>query len=132
MKLAKDLDNPRVCEKLEIERQYWKSRGRDPNRCVTIGWLCTVTGLRESEIKERLHRFEDIRTFIGEVVESKEEWLERRFLGIAARKRMHGEKMSLDDAHREMSLKLNTYLKHRVLIEMLIKELNGDKQNEFN
>ena len=27
VKLAKDLDNPRVCEKLEIERRYWKSRG---------------------------------------------------------------------------------------------------------
>lgn len=104
----------------------------DPNRRVTIGWLCTVAGLRESEIKGRLHRFEDIRAFIGEVVESKEEWLERRFSGIAERKRMHGEKMSLDDVRREMSLKPNTYLKHRVFIEMLIKELNGDKQNESN
>lgn len=27
VKLAKDLDNPRVCEKLEIERRYWKNRG---------------------------------------------------------------------------------------------------------
>ena len=27
VKLAKDLDNPRVCEKLEIERQYWKNQG---------------------------------------------------------------------------------------------------------
>lgn len=27
VKLTKDLDNPRVCEKLEIERQYWKRRG---------------------------------------------------------------------------------------------------------
>ena len=27
VKLAKDLDNPRVCEKLEIERQYWKRKG---------------------------------------------------------------------------------------------------------
>lgn len=26
VKLAKDLDNPRVCEKLEIERRYWKNR----------------------------------------------------------------------------------------------------------
>lgn len=104
----------------------------DPNRRVTIGWLCTVAGVKENEIKGRLHRFEDIRAFIGEVVESKEEWLERRFSGIAERKRMHGEKMSLDDVRREMSLKPNTYLKHRVFIEMLIKELNGDKQNESN
>lgn len=39
----------------------------DPNRRVTIGWLCTVAGLRESEIKGRLHRFKDIRAFIDEV-----------------------------------------------------------------
>lgn len=43
---------------------------------------------------------------------------------------MHGEKISLDDVRREMSLKPNTYLKYRVFIEMLIKELNGDKRNE--
>ena len=27
VKLTKDLDNPRVCEKLEIERRYWKRKG---------------------------------------------------------------------------------------------------------
>lgn len=102
----------------------------DPNRRVTIGWLCTVAGLRGSEIMGRLHRFEDIHAFIDEVVESKEEWLERRFSGIAKKKRMHGAKISLNDVRREMSLKSNTYQKYRVFIEMMIKELNGDNRNE--
>lgn len=102
----------------------------DPNRRVTIGWLCTVAGLRESEIKGRLHRFEDIRAFIEEVVESKEEWLKRRFSEIAERKRIYGEKISLNDIRREMRLKPNTYQKYSIFIDMLIKELNEEIRNE--
>ncbi len=43
---------------------------------------------------------------------------------------MHGEKISLKDIRREMSLKPNTYQKYRVFIEILIKELNRDNWNE--
>lgn len=102
----------------------------DPNRRVTIGWLCTVAGLRESEIKGRLHRFEDIRAFIGEVVESKEEWLERRFKVVAKKKKELGQEIILADIRREMRLKPNTYKKYALFIEMFIKELNGDNRNE--
>lgn len=66
------------------------------------------------------------------MVNSKEEWLERRFSGITERKRMHGEKISLKYVRLEMSLKLNTYQKYCVFIEKLIKELNGDIMNESN
>ena len=86
--------------------------------------------MRESEIKGRLHRFEDIRAFIGEAVESKEEWLERRFSEIAERKRIHGEKISLNDIRREMRLKPNTYQKYSIFIDMLIKGLNEEIRNE--
>ena len=103
----------------------------DPNRRVTIGWLCTVAGLRESEIKGRLHRFEDIRAFLGEVVESKEEWLGRRFSKIAERKSRAGEKIGINDVRQEMSLKPNTYHKYSEFIEKLIKELNGGVHNGF-
>lgn len=41
---------------------------------------------------------------------------------------MHGEKMSLDDVRREMSLKPNTYQKYGVFIEKLIEKLSGDVQ----
>ena len=86
--------------------------------------------MRESEIKGRLHRFEAIRSFIEEVVESKGEWLKHRFFKIADKKRNAGEKISLDDIRQEMSLKPNTYQKYRVFIEKLIKELNGNVKNE--
>ena len=97
----------------------------DPNRRVTIGWLCTVAGLRESEIKGRLHRFEDIRAFIGEVVESKEEWLERRFKVMAEKKKELGQEIVLADIRRGMRLKPNTYKKYALFIDDLLKELNG-------
>lgn len=45
---------------------------------------------------------------------------------------MHGEKMGFDDVRRKMGLKPNTYHKYRVFIEILIKKLNGDRQNESN
>lgn len=92
--------------------------------------MCTIARLRGSEIKGCLHRFEDIRTFIGEVVESKEEWLERRFSKIAERKRKDGEKISLNDIRREMRLKSNAYQKYSVFIEKLIKDLNGGIPNK--
>lgn len=97
----------------------------DPDRRVTIGWLCTVAGLREGEIKGRLHRFESIRAFIDEVVESKEEWLERRFKVISEKKKGLGQEIVLADIRREMSLKPNTYKRYGLFIEDLLKELNG-------
>ena len=97
----------------------------DPDRRITVGWICTVAGLRESEIKGRLHRFPDIRAFVEEVVEEKEEWLERRFKKIAERKKLVGEDLKMADIRREMSLKPNTYKKHAAFIEELIGRMNG-------
>lgn len=80
--------------------------------------------MRESEIKGRLHRFEAIRAFIEEVVESKEEWLERRFRMIAEKKKGLGQEITLTDIKREMGLKPNTYRKYAVFIEDLLEESN--------
>lgn len=119
-------------EQLECLKEAYSiiQKEGDPDRRVTIGWLCTIAGLRESEIKGRLHRFGDIRSFIGEVVESKEGWLKRRFSEIAERKRIHGEKISLNDIRREMRLKPNTCQKYSTFIDMLIKGLNEESRNE--
>lgn len=97
----------------------------DPDRRVTIGWICTVAGLRENEIKGRLHRFPDIRAFVDEVVEGKEEWLVRRFKKIAAKKKSVGDDLRLSDIKREMGLKPNTYHKYADFIEKMIIELNN-------
>mgnify|MGYP001076996206 FL=1 len=124
IKKKKDLDNPRVREKLEIERRYWAKHGvdwklvtedeinqqkakniewlfqasglpetfgnleffeeclscfediyfrtdysifmvaKDSDRHITIGWICSTAGLRECEIKGKLHRFPEIRAFV--------------------------------------------------------------------
>lgn len=96
----------------------------DPDRRITVGWICSVAGLRESEIKGRLHRLPNIRAFVEEAVEGKEEWLERRFKKIAARKKLAGKDLKMADIRREMSLKPNTYQKYGTFIDGLITELN--------
>ena len=123
------------------EKQYWVEwekqqlealknayetiqRTGDPDRRVTIGWLCTIIGLRESEIKGRLHRFPSIRAFIEEVVESKEAWLRRRITAIAQERALIGERLRLSDIKRVMSIKPNTYKKYASYMERLIDELN--------
>ena len=60
-----------------------------------------------------------------EVVEEKEEWLERRFKKIAERKKLVGEDLKMADIRREMSLKPNTSKKHAAFIEELIGRMNG-------
>ena len=123
------------------EKQYWVEwekqqlealknayetirRTGDPNRRVTIGWLCTIIGLREHEITVRLHRFPSIRAFIDEVVESKEAWLRRRITAIAQERALIGERLRFSDIKRVMSIKPNTYKKYASYMERLIDELN--------
>lgn len=98
----------------------------DSDRRITIGWLCSTAGLRECEIKGRLHRFPDIKCFVDEVVESKEEWLDRRITAIAGEKEKSGDKMTIADVKKNMGLKPNTYRKYGAYIEMLIQQLNND------
>lgn len=99
-------------------------RAEDPNRRITIGWLCTLVGLREYEIKGRLHRFPSIQTFIDGAVESKEVWLRRRITAIAQERALIGERLRLSDIKRVMSIKPNTYKKYASYMERLIDELN--------
>lgn len=127
---------------IDQDKQYWTvweqeklimlksayemiQKAGDPDRRITIGWLCMIAGLRESEIKGRIHRFPEIRAFVEEVVEGKEEWLARRFKKIAEEKRNVGENLRLTDIKREMSLKPNTYKKYASLIEELIEQLEN-------
>lgn len=124
----------------EQEKSYWKvweqeqlnllknayetiKKTGDPDRRVTVGWLCTVAGLRECDIKGRLHRFPELRAFIDETVEGKEEWLTRRFIEIAEKKKQHGKNLTLGDIKREMSLKPNTYKKYAVFIKEMIEKM---------
>lgn len=98
----------------------------DSDRRITIGWICSTAGLRECEIKGRLHRFPGIKCFVDEVVESKEEWLGRRLTAIAGGKEKSDGKMTIADVKKNMRLKPNTYRKYGAYIETLIKQLNND------
>lgn len=96
----------------------------NPDRRVTIGWLCTIAGLRDNEIRGRLHRFSSIRAFLNEVVEPKEVWIRRRVTAIAAEKALIGRPLTLADVKNEMSLKPNTYKKYALYLKELIEQLN--------
>lgn len=113
-------------EHLELLKKAYEciKQTGDPERRITIGWLCSTVGLRECEIKGRLHRFPDLKGFVDKVVESKEEWLKRRFMEIAENKGKLGGKITIADIKRNMSLKPNTYKKYALYIEELIKCLN--------
>lgn len=114
-------------EQLKLLRGAYEciKKNGDPDRRITIGWLCTTAGLRECDIKGRLHRFPDLRYFVNDVVESKEEWLRRRFIEIAKNKELSGEKVTIADIKRSMSLKPDTYRKYAKYIKNLIAQLNS-------
>lgn len=114
-------------EHLELLKEAYEciKQTGDSDRRITIGWLCSTAGLHECEIKGKLHRFPEIRAFVEEVVEGKEEWLARRFKKIAERKRIAGGILRLTDIKREMSLKPNTYKKYASLIKGLIEQLGN-------
>lgn len=115
-------------EHLELLKEAYECirQTGDPDRRITIGWLCSTAGLRECEIKGRLHRFQDIKSFIDEAVESKEGWLSRRLALIAKEKKESGGKMTIADVKKNMGLKPNTYRKYGSYIEVLIQQLNND------
>lgn len=110
-------------ELLKEAYEYIKQTG-NPERRITIGWLCSTAGLRECEIKGRLHRFSNIKDFVDEVVESKEEWLRRRLVAIAKVKKESGGMMEFSDVKKNMGIKPNTYQKYDTYIGTLIKQLN--------
>ena len=66
----------------------------------------------------------NIKCFVDEVVESKEEWLKQRFIEIEESKEKTGEKMTIADVKCNMSLKPNTYQKYDIFIAGLIEQLN--------
>ena len=113
-------------EQLNLLRNAYETikKTGDPDRRVTVGWLCTVAGLRECDIKGRLHRFPDLRAFINATIEGKEEGLTRRFMKIAENKKQSSENLTIVDIRREMSLKPNTYRRYADFIENLIRKLN--------
>jgi len=65
--------------------------------------------------------------YVDTVVESRKDWLKRRITAIAQDKKEIGEKITLADIKREMSLKPNTFVKYGDFMAELMDELNNWK-----
>lgn len=97
----------------------------NPDRQITVGCLCVAVGLREYDIKGRLHQFSDLRGFIESKVERREVWLPRRIVKMAELKKQVGEKLKLSDIWKKMRLKPNTYKKYADFIGRLLRSLKN-------
>jgi hypothetical protein len=94
------------------------------NKQLTRGYLASVAGIRESQLACTEWTRPLLKAYLDTVIESREEWLRRRIVMIWEKQKLRGKPIALADIKREMSLKPNTYIKYKELIEELIDELN--------
>jgi len=97
----------------------------DDKRQLTKGFIATVAGLKESHLNYVTQKTPLTKAFLQTVIETRSEWLYRRITMIWQSQKQIGKPLALTDVKREMSIKSNTYVKYRNLIEELINELNG-------
>lgn len=131
-------------ERLIIDREkcYWDEQEKEqlkllevayktvmetgnPDRWITVGCLYVAVGLREYDIKGRLHQFSNLREFIESKVERREVWLPRRIVKMAELKKRVGEKLKLSDIWKKMRLKPNIYKKYADFIGRVLRSLNN-------
>jgi len=100
-----------------------------PKRQITPGFIAITAGYEEPALHYLADKRPLTKTYIYSVVENRKEWLRRRISAIAQERRMCGEKISITDDKREMSLKPNTFVKYEKFLEELIDELNETKDD---
>jgi hypothetical protein len=101
----------------------WIKKNGDRNRQLTYGFIASVAGVKEHELKYARLKRPLTKDFLDTVIESREDWLRRRIIAIWQSKQ-DGKPFSPSDLKHEMSIKPNTYVKYKNLIEQLIDELN--------
>jgi uncharacterized C2H2 Zn-finger protein len=114
-----------LLERIKAAVDWIRNEG-DWCRRITRGYIASVAGVHENDLKPALFKRHQITLFLDAVIESKEEWLRRRFAGIWENQKENGKLLALADIRREMRLKPNTYVKHKDYIKELIDELNKD------
>ena len=112
-----------LLKKLQCAVESIKIAG-DEKRRLTVGYIVTTAGFDVSFLRYLAEKHPLTKSFLEEVVESKESWLRRRITMIWRNQIAVGKSVSLADVKREMSLKPNTYVKHGGFIKKLIDELN--------
>ena len=98
-----------------------------PKRQITPGFIAVTARYEEPALHYLADKRPLTKAYIESVVESRTEWLRRRISGIAKERRIFGEKISIADIKREMSLKPNTFVKYEIFLKELIDELNETK-----
>lgn len=93
-------------------------------RRITLGYLTDIAGLQYTEVRDYMGRSPKLKAYLDDVLESKEEWLERRLVEIWKRNK---GRIAISDVKREMSLKPNTYKKYGNILDAIIKKLNNEE-----
>ena len=96
-----------------------------PKRQITPGLLATITGYEPHMFIYLEAKRPRTKEYVDTVVESRKDWLKRRITAIAQDMTEVGEKITLSDIKREMSLKPNTFVKYEKFLKELMDELNG-------
>ena len=96
-----------------------------PKRQITPGLLAAITGYEPHMFIYLEAKRPRTKEYVDTVVESRKDWLKRRITAIAQDRTEVGEKITLSDIKREMSLKPNTFVKYEKFLKELMDELNG-------
>jgi hypothetical protein len=128
MKLKVNTQNQRD-EDVEMLRRVQNAVSRMfsngmPKRQITPGFIAVTAGYEEPALHYLADKRPLTKAYIESVIENRTDWLRRRISAIAQERRMHGEKISIADVKREMSLKPNTFIKYEYFLKELIDELN--------
>jgi hypothetical protein len=117
-------------QRQEDQETLWKvqhayeqiMKGGDFEKRITRGYIAKTAGLDDGTLINGALKRPQTKAFIDSVVESKTDWLRRRITAIW--EKQNGAPISIADVKREMSLKLNTFVKHKYFLQELLDELN--------
>ena len=95
-----------------------------PKRQITPGFIAVTAGYKECALRYLADKRPLTKACVEAAAESRTDWLKRRITAIAHERRLEGEKISIADVRREMSLKPNTFVKYEYFLRELIDELH--------
>jgi len=96
----------------------------DEKRQLTKGYIASVAKENVSVLYCTEQTRPLTKAFLDDVVENRADWLRRRINMIGSKQKKAGKPLSLADVKREMSIKPNTYIKYKNLIEEIIDGFN--------
>lgn len=129
----------------ETEKSFWDEWGQSTleklirgyerimqhgnrNRRLTVDQLCKSAGIDREVLRSRKRHCPEIQNFLDTVLETKDNWIVRRYTEIAMQKRAEGKPFTFDDVKRKVQLRENTLKKKAAFIAELIEKLNRSEQ----